>query len=163
MALQRCDIEKLFTELERPLYNLAYRWLWNEQEASELVQETFISLWKRRKHVDIDTAKAYTYRICLNLCKNKKRRNSLFSMFSFFEEEAPSTPEESFNTQSNKKFIKEAIESLPEKLKQTIALTEVSELSYAEAAEVLEVPIGTVGSRRNQAMALLKEKLEEYK
>ena len=55
--------------------------------------------------------------------------------------------------------IRAAVDALPERLREVIVLTEYAELSYAEIAVTLGIPAGTVGSRRNAALARLAEAL----
>jgi len=52
------------------------------------------------------------------------------------------------------------INELPSKLKETILLTEFSEMTYDEIGKSLGIPAGTVGSRRNKAVNIIKEKLK---
>ena len=57
--------------------------------------------------------------------------------------------------------VRQAIGTLPENYREVVVLCELEELSYEEAAKVLECPVGTVRSRLHRARALLLEKLRE--
>ncbi|NOY26897.1 MAG: sigma-70 family RNA polymerase sigma factor, partial [Oligoflexia bacterium] len=57
--------------------------------------------------------------------------------------------------------VRAAVDALPERLRSVVMLCTFSELSYAEVAQVLEIPAGTVASRKNKAMAVLRSQLED--
>ena len=63
----RRSIEALYMEEEKSLYNVVYRWVWNEQDAIDIVQESFLFLWKRRPEIDPDKYRPYLYRTGLIL------------------------------------------------------------------------------------------------
>ena len=58
-----------------------------------------------------------------------------------------------------KNRLRAAIESLPEELRRVVLLCEDSELRYEDVARILSIPAGTVGSRRNRALKILRERL----
>ena len=142
------------------MYNLALRWVWNSEEAMEIVQETFISLWRQRKRVTLDTAKSYIFRICINHAKNRLRSRRVRSNFLQLTSASPQL-ESPFEQDQREKILKEKIDRLPHKLKVVILLSDLAELSYKEISEILKIPIGTVGSRRNQALKKLKIEINE--
>jgi RNA polymerase sigma-70 factor (ECF subfamily) len=55
--------------------------------------------------------------------------------------------------------VRRAVESLPMDLRKVIVLCELAELSYQQVADSLEIPVGTVGSRRHRGLELLRRKL----
>ena len=72
-GLSEPDVERLFLQLERPLFNVVYRWLWDRDDAAEVVQDSFTRLWQARARVRPDTASAFVYRIALNLAASRRR------------------------------------------------------------------------------------------
>ena len=160
-TLDRFSLENLYMELERPLFNMVFRYLWNREEAQDLVQEAFVRLWKMKDKVEIKTVKPLIYKICINLAVTKNRRKKILSFFSLdkIAQERGEKHNDSLEQKEEIQLLRKVIDELPAKLKQTVLLTEFSEMSYEEVGKILGIPSGTVGSRRNKAIGILKEKL----
>lgn len=155
--LDRALLEALFLRLESKLFNVVFRWVWNSEEARDLVQEAFLRLWKMRDRVDVATVEPLVYRIAVNLAANRRRANKLrrwigLEVASEVPDRLVTDDREAHEVQTQ---VRAAVDALPERLRQVIALTDLAELSYAEVARALEIPEGTVGSRRNAALAAL--------
>ena len=158
------DLEVLYTRLEKPVYNVLYRKVWNREEARDLVQETFIRLWKMRRKVVMDTVEPLVYRIALNLAKSKLRRRKLLGWVPF-EAVAGMVPdtrgmETEMSRGEERIHLREAVMALPGDLRNVILLCEFTGMKYEQIAEALSIPEGTVGSRRNRALKKLKVHLE---
>ena len=67
--MRESDLEQLHTRLEKPLYNVVFRSAWNADEAHDIVQETFVRLWRMRGRVDLKSVEPLVYRIAF-----RKRR-----------------------------------------------------------------------------------------
>lgn len=155
-------LEQLYAKLERPIFNVVYRWLWNAEEAEDVTQEAFLRIWKARERVDPSTVTPLLYKTALNLASNRRRSRRVWRWLGFDEESeasrARSAPE-SLEVEERRRQIRAAIEKLPEKLRRVVVLAELSELTYAEIAKILRIPVGTVGSRRNLALRHLADAL----
>lgn len=157
--LDRALLEALYLRLESKLFNVVFRWVWNSEEARDLVQEAFVRLWKMRDRVDVATVEPLVYRIAVNLAANRRRANTLRRWIGL--DAAGETPDPSPNADGERETrevqaaVRAAVDELPERLRRVIALTDLAGLSYAEVARTLEIPEGTVGSRRNAALAAL--------
>ena len=164
-ALDRPRLEELYRRLERPLYNTVFRWLWNRHDASEVVQETFVRLWRMREEVDVARVTPLTWRIAVNLAANRRRHRRLWgwiSLDTLDERAAPDDgPEDPAERREREEAVRRAVEALPERLRRVVLLCELGELSYAEVAATLGIPEGTVASRRNHALRRLREALGE--
>jgi RNA polymerase sigma-70 factor, ECF subfamily len=150
--------------LERPLYNLAYRYVWNSQEAQDLVQDAFLQLWARRTRIRGETADRYLWVSVLNLSR-KRRRWSRTKQFLCGEEELPErtssqSPEADVATSQEHRLLRKAIDRLPEKLRSVLLLTEFAEMGYEAIAQLLSIPAGTVASRRHLALKQLTSELK---
>ncbi len=159
---------------KNPLLNFAYRFVGNIEEAEDVVQETFLRLYKN-KHAYKRIAKFSTwlYTIAGNLSKTelrKRKRRKLVSISELgyddkeFEiEDKKSNTERDVDSVLKEDIIQKAIEELPKRFKQVIILRDVQELAYEEISEILNIPLGTVKSRVNRARLKLQAKLYKIK
>jgi RNA polymerase sigma-70 factor (ECF subfamily) len=144
-----------YRALEKPLYNVVYRWLWDRTESQDVVQEAFLRCWRRRESIRADGFTALIYRTALNLAANHRRRRKLWQLVSF-----DSVPEPAVEDAVHlPRPVHEAFDALPDRLKRVLLLSEVAGMSYTEIAAVTGIEEGTVGSRRTRALALLRQRL----
>ncbi|MDC0720225.1 RNA polymerase sigma factor [Nannocystis bainbridge] len=156
------DVEQLFLQMERPLFNVVYRWLWDRDESAELVQETFARLWQARARVRPDTAGAFVYRIAVNLAASRRRWRAL-RRFVALDDSSPDLgvqPDLAILGAERAAAVRAAVDALPEKLRRVLVLCELSDLTYADVAAALEIPVGTVGSRRHAAAEQVRRHLQ---
>jgi RNA polymerase sigma-70 factor (ECF subfamily) len=159
--LDRAELERLYARLERPLYNVVYRWLWDREEARDVVQEAFVRLWRKRADVDLASVEALTYRIALNLASNRRRARKVWRWVSLEPVRQRATGEPPADEILERRDLRAAVDALPEQLRRIVMLCEFSDLSHREIGELLGIPSGTVGSRRHRALAALREQLGE--
>jgi RNA polymerase sigma-70 factor (ECF subfamily) len=155
MSLSRADIESLYADNEKNIFNVIYRLLWDEAEAMDVVQEAFVKLWRARARIEPARARPLAFRAAINLARNRRRARAVWrwvSLEPLRAKEAPAAPHREAK-------LRAAVESLPPPLREVIVLCELSELTYAEAAVALGIPEGTVGSRRHKALGLLRAAL----
>jgi RNA polymerase sigma-70 factor (ECF subfamily) len=162
-GLDQATLERLYVKLEKPIFNVVYRWVWNASDAREITQEAFLKVWKARDRVDVSTVEPLLYRSALRLASNKRRSARLWRWLGIEAagEEASASPtsEEALASARKKERVRAAIDALPARLREVVMLTEYAELSYEEIATTLGIPAGTVGSRRNAALARLADAL----
>ena len=141
---------------------MVYRWLWNAQDAADVVQDTFVRLWRMRARVRVETVEPLVYTIALNLAR-KRRRWQRLRRFVGLSDQTDPTPEPGvlLDRHLRQQRLREAIEDLPEDLREVVTLCALSGLTYPQVAETLNIPVGTVGSRRNRAIDLLRTALDE--
>ena len=157
------------------LHTFAFNLTYNEEEANDLVQETYLKAYKFIEGYQQGTnAKAWLFKILKNVYINqyrkRKRRPSSVDIESvnvYAEEETTSAPayldlrREMFDDMMGDE-VEMALNSLPDEFKTVILLCDVEGFSYEEIAKIIEVPIGTVRSRLFRARNMLKEKLRKY-
>ena len=152
------------------LFNLLYRMLQNREEAEDILQETFLRVFREKESYDpIFAFSTWIYTIALNLCRNQLKRRKRFKFFGIdlIKDDRRYAVETKVQTDSLSSTLDKAIASLPVKYRTVFVLREVNQLSYEEMAESLNVPLGTVKSRVNRARLMLRDKLkpmfgEEY-
>lgn len=157
------EFEALYLRLEKPVFNVVYRWLWNTEEARDVTQEAFLKLWDARRRVVLATVEPLVFRSALNLAANRLRGRKLRRFFSLDSAEHEVDPRAdahaSLERREQSASVRKAIDALPEKLRSVVVLCELSGLSTQQISEALQIPPGTVSSRRSLAMAALEKSL----
>jgi RNA polymerase sigma-70 factor (ECF subfamily) len=158
-------------------YRLALRVLRDEEWARDIVQDGFLKVYRSLDRFE-ERSSFYTwlYRVIMNLCLDAKRRDRRDRHVEWEEgaslEADPGAadavselhaeitgPAGSLERAQLRRFVSQAIEQLPDDARQTLLLREVEGLSYAEIAECLQVPKGTVMSRLHHARRNVREAL----
>jgi RNA polymerase sigma-70 factor, ECF subfamily len=160
LGVSEAEWEALYRRLERPLYTLAYRYVWQSQEAQDILHDAFMELGARRDRVLPSTADRYAWIAVLNLSR-KRRRWSRTKHFLRGDDAlgslpAAGAPESDAARSQEHAYLRAAIERLPEKLRAVLLLAEFSEMSYDSISVLLSIPPGTVASRRNLALKRLR-------
>ena len=170
---------KIFTEEFFPqigaLNNFAYHLTYNQSDAEDLVQETFLKAYRFIDKYDEGTnAKAWLFRILKNAFINEYRKKSKAPQAVDIDQANLLKDEDEkafkgFNDLREEMFqnmmgdeITNAINTLQEDFRTVILLCDVEDFTYEEIATILEIPIGTVRSRLHRARNLLREKLRNY-
>ena len=160
------DVESL--ALFGSVYRTALRLTRNAADAEDLAQETYVrALGASRTFQAGTNLKAWLFTILRNINRNRKRDRARAIVVingekvdQFDGADAPSdTPEAQLLQDALSRDLRAAIESLPRALAEVVWLRDVEELSYAEIANRLAIPIGTVMSRLSRARELLYTKL----
>jgi len=162
-SLDEAALVHLYEKLERRLFNVVYRFLWTSEDSQEVVQEAFLRLWRIRRQVRMSSVEPLLFRIATNLATTRVRKRRVWrwvSLEALRERASPNMETETLAVRAEGHTrVRRAIESLPMDLRRVVVLCELAELSYEQVAESLEIPIGTVGSRRHRAMDLLRQAL----
>jgi len=160
---------KIATRYKDRLMNVITRMISSQQEAEDIVQETFMRVYQHRDSFDFKHCfSTWIYTIALNLARNELRKRKRFKFFDIFDlqgKEGEIAVEMKLPSNLGK-AIENAMATLPEKYKMAFVLRDIQELPYEEIAKIMNIPLGTVKSRVNRARAMLREKLkprmEEY-
>jgi RNA polymerase sigma-70 factor (ECF subfamily) len=148
-------------------------------DAEDLVQETFLRAYRSWDQFERGTkAKSWLFTICRNVFlrsrERAQRHDEIVSeradragpgpgpVNPVFVSALGSDPEGEFFASIVDDRILEAIEELPEEYRMAVVLSDVEGLPYAEIAEMLEVPVGTVKSRLFRGRRRLQEKLFDH-
>jgi RNA polymerase sigma-70 factor (ECF subfamily) len=78
MTLREDALYASYRRLERPLYNVLYRLLWQREDCQDLIQDAFVRVWERRDKVDDATIDALIWTTALNLARNRLRWKRLW-------------------------------------------------------------------------------------
>lgn len=151
------------------LYGTAMRLTRRPADAEDLVQDTYLKAFRSASQFQRGTnLKAWLFTILHNTFRNMLRhdgRNPV-DVDSDYVEQAPAyaatehSPEELLTRATLDADLQAALDALPDAFRQAVWLRDVEELSYAEIAKVLDVPIGTVMSRISRGRRALYERLQ---
>lgn len=175
-AALRVNLDQLFHKEMVPhmslLYNYALRLTNNEDDAKDLIQDTYLKAYRFIDKYQHDTnAKAWLFRILKNSFINNYRKNSRSPEQVEYNEveeyvdllkddSAPVTDmrRDMYDNMLGDDVVR-AMESLNEEFRTIIILSDLEEMTYEEIAEILEIPLGTVRSRLHRARKAMQEKL----
>lgn len=173
LAHERFERE-LLPHLEA-LHSFAFHLNYNEDDAADLVQETYLKAFKFIDKFEEGTnAKAWLFKILKNAYINQYRKDSKKPSIVDYEEVAVYFDEEEGQTSSYFDLREEifenmmgdevsiALNTIPEEFRTVIWLCDIEGFSYEEISKIIDVPIGTVRSRLFRARNMLKEKLKNY-
>jgi RNA polymerase sigma factor (sigma-70 family) len=150
--------------VKNKLFRFALRFLGNEEEAKDIVQEVFIRVWNGKEQMDeVQNWEAWCMRITRNLSLDRirlisrKQTRPIEETFDLHHE-APS-PYESTEIGESMQKITRMIAALPEKQRQVIHLRDVEGYSYQEICEILELDMNQVKVNLFRARTAVREKL----
>ena len=164
--------EELVTRYEAALYRLAWRMLANEEEARDIVQETFLRVFRALETFDQSRRfSTWILRITTNLCIDRYRRRKMRLLSIDVDDEEEDRrpivlvdpgrgPEADHGRTSLAETVGALIERLPPIYRAILHMRYQQGLAYEEIAETLEIPLGTVKARLHRAHRQLKELLE---
>jgi RNA polymerase sigma-70 factor (ECF subfamily) len=177
--VQRGDMhafDMIVSRYKTRLYNCIFRLVGNPEMAEDLVQETFLRVYRNRNNYQATSNfSTWIYTIALNLARSelrKRKRRQFFSLNSSANEDSNTEgfdlpdpgadPAEYLEQTELGKAIGHAIKQLPIKYRMVIVLRDIEELSYEQISEIMHCPTGTIKSRVNRARLRLQEMLRPW-
>lgn len=167
--------EALMNRYEKKVYGIAYRMTGNRQDAEEVLQETFLSVYKSlNRFKGKSSFSTWLYRIAVNaaLMKLRKKRVQTVSLDEPLTSDDGnhlrrevvdwSTPEELVERKRLMEVVHKAIDSLPDTYRVIVLLRDGEGLSNSEIARILKMSVPAVKSRLHRARMHLRSKLSEY-
>jgi len=165
--------EELVLKYQRQIYTVAYRFMGNHEDASDLAQEAFIKAYKSIDRFRGESSlKTWLYHIVANVCRDELRKRKKGQVLSL---DAPISTEEGeitrqtedwtyapdliYESKEAQYFIQEAINQLTPEYKEVIILREIQGFSYEEIAQHLGCSLGTIKSRLNRARKAMRDLL----
>jgi RNA polymerase sigma-70 factor (ECF subfamily) len=158
----RTAFEALYRRYARPVFGLALRRLGDRGRAEDAVQETFASVWRsaRTYRPERGPGAPWLYAVARNAIVDRSRGRTDAS--GDVPERASDEPDPAERTEQSWVAwrVHRALEELPEREREVIALAYWSGLSQSEVAEFLGIPLGTVKTRTRAALHRLADVLE---
>lgn len=177
--VQRGDrhaFDMIVSRYKTRLHNCVFRLVGSVEMAEDLVQETFLRVYRNRENYQATSNfSTWIYTIALNLARSelrKRKRRQFFSLNASPNDDSSSEgfdlpdttagPSEYLEQSELGRAIHQAINQLPVKYRTVIVLRDIDELSYEQISEILECPTGTIKSRVNRARLRLQEMLRHW-
>src|SRR4051812_32634201 len=158
----RSAFEKLYKRYARPVFGLALRRLGDRGRAEDALQETFVSIWRSASTYKPERGPGapWLYGVARNAIVDRSRARSEPPADVPDEPSLDLGPDERAEQSWTQWHVHGALERLPEREREVIALAYWSDLSQSEVAERLGIPLGTVKTRTRAALMHLAEILE---
>jgi len=161
--------DALYDEYSGVIYRLTFSLLQQQQDAEEVLQDSFEYAFRRLDQYDPRKSafKTWLYRIAVSRCHNKRRRKWLPSLslqqFGIAEPKDPTTPlpDERATANERQRAVWDAVRELSPKLREVAVLRYYGGLTYGEIGQVLGIPSKTAESRMRLAHKTLRERLSD--
>ncbi|KJS20081.1 MAG: hypothetical protein VR72_16125 [Clostridiaceae bacterium BRH_c20a] len=165
--------EELVARYERRVYSIAFRFMGNQEDASDLAQEAFLKAYQAIKNFRQEASfSTWICRIVSNVCRDQLRKAKRTIQTSLDEEvwleegtvtkqvkdHAPTT-EQVYERKELKEYLQGLINNLNPEYRMVVVLRDIQGYSYEEIAEMLNCSLGTVKSRLNRARKVLREQI----
>jgi RNA polymerase sigma-70 factor, ECF subfamily len=176
-ARARVRFEEEALELSDQVYRVARRMVGSREEAEDLVQQTYERAFRAwRQFTPGTNLRAWLLRILTNLNIDRGRRQQRspqttsldteaadYFLYNKLESQVPeeNPDEERVLERLSQDSVVEALAEVPHDFRDVIVLVDIGEFSYADAAQILDIPIGTVMSRLHRGRRILKKNLAD--
>src|SRR5438067_9649119 len=171
-ARDRVRFEEDALALSDQVYRVARHLVGSREEAEDLMQETYARAFRSWRSFQPGTnLRAWLFRILTNLNIDRGRRVQRSPDMQPLEEgdyflynkleEAGDTPEERVDQRLSQDDAVAALSAVPHDFRDVIVLVDIGDFSYADAAQILDIPIGTVMSRLHRGRRILKRELAD--
>lgn len=156
-------LDKLVRQMQKPIYNAAYRMLGNPEMAADVTQTTFLKVFENIQQFDPKYRFfSWTYRIAMNESIDQLKRGKRVEALT----EMPASDTDSPPTAAAKSQLADEVQAtlmeLNEDHRAVITLRHFSSCSYEDISRILQIPEKTVKSRLFTARQQLKNRLEEH-
>jgi RNA polymerase sigma-70 factor (ECF subfamily) len=154
----------LYARYETQLFGFLVRTLRSREDAEDVFHDAFLNALKSRDvKLEEGSFRSWLFRIAKNLCQNRRRSEGrgARALAALPEPPAPPAADDSMERGELHAALHQAVERLPPALSEVYQLRS-SGLSYEEMAHVLAVPLGTLKSRMNQMVGILREEVKPW-
>jgi RNA polymerase sigma-70 factor (ECF subfamily) len=163
--------EALVRRHERRVFSLVFRMLGSREEAEDVAQEAFLALHRHGHRFRGESRfSTFVYRVAANAALNRRRslgrRRAREDALSLRQDagqglpSAPRDPEDAASGGEIQERVQAALLALPKDLRVVVVLYDIEGQSYAEIAQALRIPEGTVKSRIHRARSALRDHLK---
>lgn len=156
--------KEVYARYWEPLYRHAFTMLGSDEDAKDIVQELFFSLWERSIEITIQTSlSSYLYASVRNKVLNLIEKNRVRKEYALFYEKTADAYEcitdHALRERELKRLIEAEVNKLPEKMRNVFELSRNDHKSYKQIAESLDISEKTVKKQISNALKILRVKL----
>jgi len=165
-AGQSAALGILYDRYSTLVYRLALRILTNTQEAEDLTQEVFLTLWRSNTY-NPDRGSMSSFLTTLTRSRAIDKLRSRGTNFKFLQRwshmasTSPRTPFEEASLNQRSEYVRDALAQLPEKQRQVLEMSYYEGMSQSEIAKQLDIPLGTIKTWSRQGLLKLRQNLKE--
>lgn len=163
---EEAEFTALVERQSRFVFRVAYAVLLNAADAEDVVQETFLKLYRNRGWHNMENERAFLARVAWRIAVDRRPRAAMpAEALHPAANDIPDTPsprpgpEQTLLAADYHAVVHSMIEALPEELRLPLVLSAYDELNSREIGRVLGVPEGTVRTRLHRGRQLLRQKL----
>jgi RNA polymerase sigma-70 factor (ECF subfamily) len=172
-ARDRVRFEEEALELADQMYRVARRLVGSREEAEDLVQDAYARAFRSWRSFRPGTnLRAWLFRILTNLNIDRGRREQRapdtqpieegdYYLYNRLEENGGATDVDEVVERLSQDSIVQALSAVPHDFRDVIVLVDIGDFSYQDAAQILDIPVGTVMSRLHRGRRQLKQALAE--
>ena len=172
-ARDRVRFEEEALELADQMYRVARRLVGSREEAEDLVQDAYARAFRSWRSFRPGTnLRAWLFRILTNLNIDRGRREQRapdtqpieegdYYLYNRLEENGGATDVDEVVERLSQDSIVQALSAVPHDFRDVIVLVDIGDFSYQDAAQILDIPVGTVMSRLHRGRRILKQALAE--
>jgi RNA polymerase sigma-70 factor (ECF subfamily) len=170
----RVRFEEEALELSDQVYRVARRLVGSREEAEDLMQDTYARAFRSwRQYTPGTNLRAWLLRILTNLNIDRGRRSQRapdmqpleegdYFLYNKLEATGGTTDEDRVVERLSQDDVVEALAEVPHDFRDVLVLVDIGDFSYADAAQILDIPIGTVMSRLHRGRRVLKQNMAEH-
>ncbi|MCC6222901.1 MAG: sigma-70 family RNA polymerase sigma factor [Thermoleophilia bacterium] len=170
-ARDRIRFEEDALQFADQVYRVARRLVSTREEAEDLVQETYTRAFRNwRSFTPGTNMRAWLFRILTNLNIDRGRRNQRtpdlqpieegdYFLYNRLEETGGGASDEQVVEKLSQDGVVQALAAIPHDFRDVLVLVDIGEFSYKDAAQILDIPLGTVMSRLHRGRRILKHEL----
>jgi RNA polymerase sigma-70 factor (ECF subfamily) len=167
-AGDRAAFGELYDRMSTPLYSLALKMLGHEAEAQDILQEVFLSVWKKADTFNATRGSAFSWVVtqlrnrAIDRIRSRRRRGELMETFGLDLEPSGSvvrSASDDCEAGERSRQVRAAMSKLSDEQRHVLRLAFFEGMTQAEIAEKLDEPLGTVKARAHRALARLRDTL----
>src|SRR5438874_1221032 len=174
-ARARVRFEEEALELSEQVYRVARRFAGSREEAEDLMQQAYERAFRSwRQYTPGTNLRAWLLRILTNLNIDRGRRQQRapqttsldteagdYFLYNTLEAQAENADEDRVLERLSQDSIVDALAEVPHDFRDVLVLVDIGDFAYADAAQILDIPIGTVMSRLHRGRRILKKNLAD--
>ncbi|MBN2236682.1 MAG: sigma-70 family RNA polymerase sigma factor [Bacteroidales bacterium] len=155
------EFKASFFPLRDQLFRFANRYLHHEEEAADLVQDTFLKLWNKRATLDqVRNPETFAMTMVKNASIDQLRKRKVVRMEELkTDPTSNSNPHDRLEQSESYSLVRKAMDELPEQQQTLIQLRDIEGYEYEEIAEITGLTINTIRVNISRARGTIKSKL----